>query len=156
MKLSQSGRQRGLSLLLVVAIVLWVPLVPSVLRHWVTPTVGVSLVLTVSTESLAVLSATVAAGDHVRWLLDAALAPFALGLAFYVFVIARFDLRDLTAGEGDQWITGGALAISIAPVLGLISPAATLSSVVLPQPVGPTIDTNSPSAISSEARSTAV
>jgi hypothetical protein len=42
------------------------------------------------------------------------------------------------------------------PVVGAIRPAATLSSVVLPQPVGPTMETNSPSATSSEARSTAV
>ena len=68
--------------------------------------------LTVSTESLAVLSAALAANEHARWLLDAALAPFLLGLAFYLFVIARFDIRQLAVGRGDHWITGGALAIS--------------------------------------------
>jgi len=31
------------------------------------------------------------------------------------------------------------------PLLGVSSPAATLSSVLLPQPVGPTMATNSPS-----------
>jgi hypothetical protein len=41
----------------------------------------VSLVLTVSTESLAVLSASLAAGERTDWLLYAALAPFLLGLA---------------------------------------------------------------------------
>ena len=71
-----------------------------------------SLVLTVSTESLAVLSAALAASERTVWLLDAALAPFLLGLAFYVFVICRFDLRQLAVGRGDHWITGGALAIS--------------------------------------------
>ncbi|MGZ4247652.1 MAG: SLAC1 family transporter [Solirubrobacteraceae bacterium] len=45
-------------------------------------------------------------------MVDVALVPFALGLCFYVFVISRFDLRQLTAGHGDHWITGGALAIS--------------------------------------------
>jgi tellurite resistance protein TehA-like permease len=78
----------------------------------VTPTVGVSLVLTVSTESLAVLSAAVAQHERAPWLLHAALGPFLLGLAFYLFVISRFDLRQLTTGRGDHWITGGALAIS--------------------------------------------
>ncbi len=43
-----------------------------------------------------------------------------------------------------------------APDDGAISPAATLSSVDLPQPVGPTMATNSPSATLSVARSTAV
>jgi len=98
--------------LLMIALAFWAALLTPVLTHWSTPTVGVSLVLTVSTESLAVLAATLAVTEHGRWLLDAALAPFLLGLAFYVFVIARFDLRQLTVGTGDHWITGGALAIS--------------------------------------------
>jgi hypothetical protein len=98
--------------LLVIACVFWLALLAPVLGHWVTPTVGVSLVLTVSTESLAVLAATLAAAERADWLLYAALAPFLLGLAFYVFVISRFDLRQLVVGRGDHWITGGALAIS--------------------------------------------
>jgi len=98
--------------LLVIALLLWVALLAPVLSHWVTPTVGVSLLLTVSTESLAVLAATLAVTEHTGWLLFAALVPFVLGLAFYVFVIARFDPRQLGLGHGDQWITGGALAIS--------------------------------------------
>jgi tellurite resistance protein TehA-like permease len=98
--------------LLVIALVLWAALLAPVLTHWRTPTVGVSLLLTVSTESLAVLAATLAVPEHAHWLLGAAIAPFALGLAFYGFVIARFDLRQLAIGRGDHWITGGALAIS--------------------------------------------
>src|ERR1700755_796246 len=38
---------------------------------------------------------------------------------------------------------------------GATNPAATLSKVDLPQPVGPTMATNSPSATASDARSTA-
>jgi hypothetical protein len=49
------------------------------------PTVGASLVLTVSTESLAVLAAVLAAPERAAWLLVAAVAPFVLGLCFYVF-----------------------------------------------------------------------
>jgi tellurite resistance protein TehA-like permease len=100
------------AVLLVVALVLWAALLVPVLANWTTPTVGSSLLLTVSTESLAVLAASLSRHEHARWLLDASLAPFALGLAFYVFVIARFDLRQLAVGRGDHWITGGALAIS--------------------------------------------
>ena len=98
--------------LLVIAACFWLALLVPVLHNWVTPTVGVSLVLTVSTESLAVLSAALAAREQADWLLYAALAPFLLGLAFYAFVISRFDLRQLLVGRGDHWITGGALAIS--------------------------------------------
>ena len=46
--------------------------------------------------------------------------------------------------------------VDAVPADGASSPAATFSSVDLPQPVGPTIATNSPSATDSEARSTAV
>jgi hypothetical protein len=98
--------------LLAIALGFWLMLLVPVLSHWVTPTIGVSLLLTVSTESLAVLAATLAPAEHTRWLLDAALAPFLLGLCFYVFVISRFDFRQLLVGRGDHWITGGALAIS--------------------------------------------
>lgn len=97
---------------LVIALAFWLILLTPVLTHWVNPTVGVSLVLTVSTESLAVLSAALATSEHAQWLLDTAIAPFLLGLAFYGFVISRFDLRQLAVGRGDHWITGGALAIS--------------------------------------------
>jgi len=98
--------------LLAIALVLWAALLAPVLTHWTTPTVGVSLVLTVSTESLAVLAATLATHEHTRWLLDAGLASFLLGLAFYAFVIRSFEIRQIAVGRGDHWITGGALAIS--------------------------------------------
>lgn len=111
-RLATLGWQWAGVALLVIALVVWAALLVPVLTRWRTPTVGASLVLTVSTESLAVLAATLAAPEHARWLLFAALGPFALGLVFYVFVIARFDLRQLGVGRGDHWITGGALAIS--------------------------------------------
>jgi tellurite resistance protein TehA-like permease len=98
--------------LLLIAVVFWLVLLEPVLSHWSTPTVGVSLVLTVSTESLAVLSAALAGSEDLGWLLGMAIAPFLLGLVFYLFVIARFDFRQLLVGPGDHWITGGALAIS--------------------------------------------
>ncbi len=113
--------------LLVIAFGLWAALLAPVLVSWRTPTVGASLVLTVSTESLAVLDATLAAHERARWLLVAALAPFALGLCFYVFVIARFDPRQLGVGRGDHWITGGALAISTLAAGGITAGAKTLS-----------------------------
>jgi Voltage-dependent anion channel len=98
--------------MLVIGVVLWLALLAPVLAHWAVPTVGVSFVLAVSTESLAVLAVALAAVENARWLLFAALAPFVLGLVFYPFVIWRFEWRQLLVGGGDQWIAGGALAIS--------------------------------------------
>jgi hypothetical protein len=44
-----------------------------------------------------------------------------------VFVISRFDLRQLVVGHGDHWITGGALAISTLAA-GKIRSARTVST----------------------------
>jgi tellurite resistance protein TehA-like permease len=97
---------------LVIAFVLWAVLQRPVLAGWKSPTVGVSLLLGVSADSLAVLAAVVAVPEHARWLLIAALGAFALGLVLYVLVISRFDFGQLAAARGDHWITGGALGIS--------------------------------------------
>ncbi len=94
------------------AVAIWLGLVPQVLGHWQVPTIGASFILTVATESLALLAATLAFGERADWLLYASLAPFCLGLAFYAFVLSRFQLRQISVGIGDHWVTGGALAIS--------------------------------------------
>lgn len=106
------GWSRAGIAMLAIATLLWLVLLAPVLRNWATPTVGVAFVLTVSTESLGVLSAVLAASEHAAWLLYAALALLLLGLGFYAFVLSRFDLRQLLVGHGDHWVTGGALAIS--------------------------------------------
>ena len=112
---------------LVIATVIWALLIRPVLRNWKTPTVGASLVLTVSTESIAVLAATLGIVERTEWLLFVALAPFLLGLCFYAFVIARFDWRQIGRGHGDHWITGGALAISTLAAGKLLAGAKALS-----------------------------
>jgi tellurite resistance protein TehA-like permease len=101
----------------------WAVFVVPVLRHWTTPTVGISFVLGVATDGVALLSATLAIAFRAAWLLDAAVLLLLLGLAFYVFTAARFDLRQLIDGYGDHWIAGGALAIS-ALCAGIITEAA--------------------------------
>jgi hypothetical protein len=93
-------------------LVTWVWLVPRVVRHWTTPAAGVSFVLAVATESLAVLAALVAIDRASSWLALAALLPLALGVAAYAFVLAGADPRQLLVGRGDHWIVGGALAIT--------------------------------------------
>jgi hypothetical protein len=100
--------------LLVIGTATWLGLVPHVLRHWQTPTIGASFILTVATESLSLLAATVAFSQRAAWLLYAALVPFCLGLGFYAFVLSRFQSRQVAVGIGDHWVTGGALAISTA------------------------------------------
>jgi hypothetical protein len=70
-----------------------------VLTHWITPTVGVSLVLIwVHRIARCAGPRPLATSQHAPWLLYAALAPFLLGLAFYAFLIAGFDFGELGVG----------------------------------------------------------
>jgi hypothetical protein len=98
--------------LLAVAAIGSVLLVPPVLRYWKTPTTGVSFILGVATDGVALLGATLSVAFRAGWLLWAAALLLLLGLVFYVVTLARFDLRQLVTGHGDHWIAGGALAIS--------------------------------------------
>lgn len=110
--------------LLILGSAAWLGLLPLVLSAWRTPTVGGSFMLTVATESVALLAATLGLSTHAAWLVYAALVPFCLGLGFYAFVLSRFDFRQLLTGAGDHWVTGGALAIS-ALAAGRIADAAS-------------------------------
>jgi hypothetical protein len=100
------------AVLLGLAAASWALLLTPVLRHWDTPVAGVSFLLTVATQGLAVLGTTLAARDGTVWLLIAAIAAAVLGLGLYVVTVLRFALRQLLTGHGDQWVAGGALAIS--------------------------------------------
>ena len=109
---------------LIIAFALWVALLRPVLAGWKTPTVGTSLLLAVSAESLAVLGATLASQEHARWLLIAALVPFALGLHPLPVRHRRFDFGQIAVGHGDHWITGGALGLPHSRPRGSPSPRA--------------------------------
>ena len=106
------GWDRTGIVLLAVAFCLWLLLVPNILRHWTTPTVGASFMLDVSTQSLAVLAATLSPPERAEWLAVAALVLLLLGLAAYLFVLSHFDFHQLVTGRGDHWVAGGALAIA--------------------------------------------
>lgn len=61
-----------------------------------------------ATQSLAVLCAALGG----EWLRVLGLVLCAGGVALYVRTLAGFELRELRRGHGDQWIAGGALAIT--------------------------------------------
>jgi hypothetical protein len=71
-------------------------------------TTGADLLAVVVVQSLAVLAGRLG-GD---WLRVAAHGLLAVGLVLYVAIVSRLDARELRRGAGDQWIAGGALAIS--------------------------------------------
>lgn len=100
------------AVLMVLAAGFWLLLFPRVLSRPPAKAPGVAFMATVSTQSLAVLAAQLAVRAQAPWLLYAGLALLGLGLALYLFVLARFDFRQLLIGNGDHWVSGGALAIS--------------------------------------------
>ncbi|NUP35912.1 MAG: hypothetical protein HOV87_25445 [Catenulispora sp.] len=109
---SALGRQTLAAALLALAAVLWPLLLVQVARHWRRHMPGEVFLCCVATQGLAVLGATLAGAEATAWLAHAALALFWLGLVLYGCVLALFDLRQVTDGLGDQWVAGGALAIS--------------------------------------------
>ncbi|WP_225987643.1 tellurite resistance/C4-dicarboxylate transporter family protein [Streptomyces spectabilis] len=112
-RLSLLGRPGAALALLVVAALVWPVLLLAVVRHWRRRGMpgGVFLVC-VATQGLAVLAVTLCLAGEGDWLGDAALACFGLGLLLYGEALLRFDVRQLWTGAGDQWVAGGALAIS--------------------------------------------
>lgn len=107
--------------LAVLGVMLW-----PVLRHWTTPTVGGSFLITVAVEGVAGLAAVLAATYRVDWLLYAGTVLFAGGLVGYAVVLWRFDFVSVGTGAGDQWVAGGALAISTLTAAKIAASAATL------------------------------
>ncbi|MFE0105774.1 tellurite resistance/C4-dicarboxylate transporter family protein [Streptomyces sp. NPDC059009] len=98
--------------LLALAVVLWPVLLTFVLRHLGRRMPGVVFLVCVATEGIAVLAGTLAAAWPAPWLARAALVFFVLGFALYAAVFPRFGLHYVRDGAGDQWVAGGALAIS--------------------------------------------
>jgi hypothetical protein len=98
--------------LLAVAVALWAVLLPVVLAHWSAPTVGTSFLVCVATQSLAVLAGLLARRTGQSWQMYAAAVVFVFGLVLYGVVASRFDFRQVVRGAGDEWVLGGALAIS--------------------------------------------
>jgi tellurite resistance protein TehA-like permease len=111
-RVSLLGRQALAGVLLALATLLWPVLLVDVLRHWTRRMPGAVFLGCVATQGLAVLGATLAAAESAAWLAHAALVLFWLGIVLYGFALARFEPREVMRGAGDQWVAGGALAIS--------------------------------------------
>ncbi|MGW2201989.1 tellurite resistance/C4-dicarboxylate transporter family protein [Streptomyces sp. NPDC001774] len=99
------------AVLLAGSALLWAVLLTAVLTHLRGGMPGGVFLICVATEALAVLGATLTpwAGD---WLGYTSLAFFLLGLLLYLAALLRFDFGQVGAGAGDQWVAGGAMAIS--------------------------------------------
>lgn len=87
-------------------------LLGTVLQHWRRPTAGASFLLTVSIQSVAVLSATLGLTEDRRGLVDLAAVLLVAGVGLYAWVLRDFDRAQVLDGRGDHWVAGGALAIS--------------------------------------------
>ena len=84
--------------LLAVSGVCWALVVVPVLRHWKTPTVGISFVLTMATEALAVLGAILAVSYRADWLVSAAAAG--AGSRARLLRLHRRPVRPARTGRG--------------------------------------------------------
>ncbi|WP_405555945.1 tellurite resistance/C4-dicarboxylate transporter family protein [Streptomyces canus] len=111
-RFSALGRQALAEALLALSAVLWPVLIVRVVGHGKRRMPGGVFLGCVATQGLAVLGATLAAAESAAWLAHTALVLFWLGLVLYGLALFRFDLRQVLEGPGDQWIAGGALAIS--------------------------------------------
>ncbi|MET7731025.1 tellurite resistance/C4-dicarboxylate transporter family protein [Streptomyces sp. NPDC005402] len=111
-RFSALGRQTLAEALLALSALLWPVLLVLAVRHWRRRMPGGVFLCCVATQGLAVLGATLAAAESAAWPAHTALVLFWLGLVLYGVALYHFDLRQVLEGAGDQWIAGGALAIS--------------------------------------------
>ena len=89
----------------------WLVLAAPIVRRLQSPTTGSSLLVSVSTTSLAVLAGALAGRGGAGWLVYPGLVLTAIGLGLYGYVMIRFDFGQLVRGHGDHWVTGGAVAL---------------------------------------------
>ncbi|MCX4857640.1 tellurite resistance/C4-dicarboxylate transporter family protein [Streptomyces canus] len=111
-RFSALGRHTLAEALLALSALLWPVLIGLVVKHGKRRMPGGVFLGCVATQGLAVLAATLAAAESAAWLAHTALVLFWLGLVLYGLALFRFDLRQVLEGPGDQWIAGGALAMS--------------------------------------------
>ncbi|WP_019633351.1 tellurite resistance/C4-dicarboxylate transporter family protein [Actinomadura atramentaria] len=128
------GRTTAAAALLAAAALVWVVLLPRVLRNLQRRVPGAAYLVTVGTQSVAVLSATLAVLFPAHWLVWPAGVLLVLGVALYALVLTRFDFGQLRAGAGDHWVVAGALSIS-ALACGKVTAAAAPHAAEPPRPL---------------------
>ena len=124
-RVSLQGWQPPAVVLLIVAAVLWPPLLWIVVRHLRPNMQGAVFLVCVATQGLVTLAATLAAALPAHWLLVPALVLFVLGLVLYVDAMRHFDFTAVRNGAGDHWVAGGALAISALACAKLLAGGST-------------------------------
>ncbi|MFG2279136.1 tellurite resistance/C4-dicarboxylate transporter family protein [Streptomyces asoensis] len=110
--LATLGRPTPAEALLALGAVLWPVLLVTAGRRLHRGMPGTVFLCCVATQGLAVLGAVLARAESAAWLAHTALVLFWLGLVLYGVALALFDPRQVAEGAGDQWVAGGAAAIS--------------------------------------------
>jgi len=87
-------------------------LLPRVLRGLGARVDGSAFLIPVAVQSVAAVVAALVATTRPRWPGDVALVLLVAGVACYLVVLVRFDPRAIVLGLGDQWVLGGAAAIT--------------------------------------------
>jgi hypothetical protein len=107
--------------MLALAVVWWPGLTVSVVRRLTRGMPGGVFLIAVPAEAIAMLAERLSVAHGSGWLGSAALGCFCLGLALYAVALMYFDFRQVLTGMGDQWVAGGALAISALACTSLVS-----------------------------------
>ncbi|WP_307865477.1 tellurite resistance/C4-dicarboxylate transporter family protein [Streptomyces montanisoli] len=84
----------------------------AVVTRWRSRVPGAAFLVCVAPQGMGVLAGTLASAGVGVWAAWAGLACLCAGLLLYVAALVRFDRRELRTGRGDQWVAGGAPAIS--------------------------------------------
>ncbi len=75
---------------------------------------GLVFLLTVATQGVSLVASTLAVDYHADWLVYLAFVLWLLGIVFYLLIeLHDFDHGLVTTGQGDQWVFGGAVAITV-------------------------------------------
>src|SRR5262245_44849358 len=102
-------------LLWIVAAMLWLIVVSRILvRLPPRAPQGLVFLLTVATQGVSLVASTLAVDYNADWLVYLAFALWVFGIALYLLVeLHDFDHHQITTGAGDQWVFGGAVAITV-------------------------------------------
>ena len=75
---------------------------------------GLVFLLTVATQGVSLVASILAVDYDTNWLVYLAFVLWLLGIGFYLLIeLHDFDHGRLTTGPGDQWVFGGAVAITV-------------------------------------------